>query len=71
MPEIARINGVPERWMATNARDRAKRQNRAKRSSSSRRQIQALPAQAAMIKARAVAAEKAPPMPQGDRDGAA
>jgi hypothetical protein len=54
-PEIARINNVPERWMADNDAIAAKRQNRAKQVAA-KQQSDALPNQAAMIKARAVAA---------------
>jgi hypothetical protein len=55
-PEIARINNVPERWMADDDKIAAKRQNRAKQQQK-QEAIQAAPAQAAMIKARAVAAK--------------
>jgi hypothetical protein len=54
-PEIARINNVPERWMADANAIAAKRQNRAKQMAA-KQQTDALPNQAAMIKARAVAA---------------
>jgi hypothetical protein len=55
-PEIARINNVPEAWMADPNAIAAKRQNRAKQQAA-QQAIQAAPAQAAMIKARAVAAK--------------
>jgi hypothetical protein len=55
-PEIARINNVPERWMADANAIAAKRQNRAKQMAA-KQQSDALPNQAAMIKARAVAAK--------------
>jgi hypothetical protein len=55
-PEIARINNVPERWMADDNMVAAKRQQRAK-AQAKQQAIQAAPAQAAMIKARAVAAK--------------
>jgi hypothetical protein len=55
-PEIARINSVPERWMSDADAIAAKRQNRAKQMAA-KQQIDAAPAQAAIIKARAVAAK--------------
>jgi len=55
-PEIARINNVPEAWMADQQSIAAKRKNRAA-AQQRQEQIQAAPAQAAMIKARAVAAK--------------
>lgn len=55
-PEIARINNVPEAWMADDAKIAAKRKNRAA-AQQRQEQIQAAPAQAAIIKARAVAAK--------------
>jgi len=55
-PEIARINKVRESWMATDQEIGQKRQNRAKQQAK-QEQIQAAPAQAAIIKARAVAAK--------------
>jgi len=56
LPEISRINNVPERWMADSQMVAAKRQNRAKQQAQ-KQQIDAAPAQAAIIKARAVAAK--------------
>jgi hypothetical protein len=55
-PEIAQINNVPERWMADDNQIAQKRQARAK-TQAQQAAIQAAPAQAAMIKARAVAAK--------------
>jgi len=55
-PEIARINNVPERWMADGDMVAQKRKNRAK-AAQQKQQIDAAPAQAAIIKARAVAAK--------------
>jgi hypothetical protein len=55
-PEIARINNVPERWMADGQAIAAKRQNRAKQIAQ-KQATDALPNQAAMIKARAVASK--------------
>ena len=60
IPDIARIQAVPERWMADDGKQKAKAMARAK-AQQRQEQIQAAPAQAALIKARAVAAEKAPP----------
>jgi hypothetical protein len=55
-PEIARINKVRESWMATDQEIGQKRQARAKQQAK-QDQIAAAPAQAAIIKARAVAAK--------------
>jgi hypothetical protein len=55
-PDIARINNVPEIWMADSQKIAQKRQNRA-RQQARQEQIQAAPAEAAVIKARAVAAK--------------
>lgn len=55
-PEIAQINNVPERWMAPPQAVQQKRQARAKQMAQ-KQQIDAAPAQAAIIKARAVAAK--------------
>lgn len=60
LPEIARNQMVPERWMATEEKIAEKRQARAQ-TQQRQEQIQAAPAAAAMLKAQAVAAEKAPP----------
>jgi len=60
VPEIAEIQAVPVKWMATTKELQAKRQQRAEQQQKAA-QIQALPAQAAMVKAQAVqgkAAEK-------------
>lgn len=51
--DTAEIQAVPETWMATDEEIQQKRQNRAKQAQQAA-QIQALPAQAAMIKAQAV-----------------
>jgi hypothetical protein len=58
--DIADINSVPERWMASDDVIKGKRQARAKQQQD-QQAIAAGPAAAAMIKARAVEAEKAPP----------
>ena len=55
IPEISRINNVPEVWMADDQKVAAKRQARAKQQQR-QEQIQSAPAEAAIIKARAVAA---------------
>ncbi len=76
LPEIAMIQGVPERWMADDDQVAKKREARAKQAEL-QQQIQSLPAQAAMIKAQATVSKaggppQAPgagqgqlPMPQG------
>jgi hypothetical protein len=64
VPEMSRIQKVPERWMSDEREIAAKGQARAK-AVQQKQQMDALPAQAAMIKARAVAAEKAPAMMPG------
>lgn len=64
-PEIARINGVPEAWMANDDAVAAKRKARAQQQAK-QDSINAAPAQAAIIKARAVAAKSgALEQPQG------
>jgi hypothetical protein len=55
-PAIAQINNVPEAWMADPAAIQQKRKARAQQQAR-QEQIQAAPAQAAIIKARAVAAK--------------
>lgn len=55
-PEVATIQGVPESWMAAPDKIAAKRQARAQ-AQERQQQIQAAPAQAAMIKAHATAAK--------------
>lgn len=57
IPAIADIQSVPESWMASPDKIAAKRQNRAQ-AQQTQQQIQALPAQAAMLKARAVVAKQ-------------
>lgn len=59
LPEIAAIQNVPERWMADASRIAAKRKARAN-SQQAQMQIQAMPAQAAMLKAQAVVAKNQP-----------
>jgi hypothetical protein len=56
IPEIARINNTPEIWMADGQAIAAKRKARAQ-AQARKEQIDAAPAQAAVIKARAVAAK--------------
>jgi hypothetical protein len=56
LPEIANIQSTPERWMADDELMAQKRQQRAKLMQQ-QQQIQALPAQAAMVKANATAAK--------------
>ncbi len=62
-PEIARIQSVPESWMASQDKIDAKRQARAK-AQQQQQQVQALPAQAAMLKARAMVAKQGGPQQQ-------
>ena len=57
IPEIAEQQAVPVTWMATDDQIAGKRENRAKMQQQ-QAAIQAMPAQAAMMKAQAVAAEK-------------
>jgi hypothetical protein len=65
IPEIARINNTPEAWMADPQAIAAKQKNRAQQMAK-QQAIQAAPAQAAIIKARAVAAKSgALEQPQG------
>jgi hypothetical protein len=64
IPELAEIGAVPARWMADERQIAMKRQNRARRSSARSRRRAA--GEAAMIKARAVAAKTlGPQVPQG------
>lgn len=58
-PAIARIQAVPESWMATPEAIAAKRKNRSQ-SQAIQQKIQALPAQAAMMKAQAVVQKNQP-----------
>ena len=53
-PQIAQIQGVPESWMSSPEKIAAKRQARAK-AQAEQQKIQAMPAQAAMLKAKAAA----------------
>lgn len=64
LPEIANIQDVPENWMASDESVRAKRQQRAK-AQQEQNAIQALPAQAAMLKAKATVAKQGGGLPQG------
>lgn len=57
IPEIADINGVPVSWMASDGMIQQRRRARAQQQAV-QQQIQAMPAQAAMVKANAVAQEK-------------
>jgi hypothetical protein len=59
LPEIAAIQNTPEHWMAPPDKIAAKRQNRAK-AAQQQAQIQAMPAQAAMLKAQSVVAKNQP-----------
>lgn len=63
IPEIARIQDVPESWMASDEEVAQKRQARAQQQQQAA-QIQALPAQAAMLKAQAVVAKQGGGLPQ-------
>jgi hypothetical protein len=63
-PEIARINKVRESWMATTQQVAQKRKARAQQVAQQQR-IQALPAEAAMVKAQAASAKAAPPQMPG------
>jgi hypothetical protein len=56
LPDIADINGTPERWMADKRAMAQKAQSRAK-AQQIQQQIQAMPSQAAMMKAQAVQAK--------------
>ncbi len=59
------IQAVPERWLNDDSTIKAKRQARAQQAAQ-QAQIQALPAQAAMVKAQAVVQKAgAPPAPAG------
>lgn len=59
IPEIADQQDVPVNWMSTDDQIAAKRENRAK-AQQAQQQIQAMPAQAAMMKAQAVAQKASP-----------
>jgi hypothetical protein len=63
IPAIAEIQGVPESWMADDQSVGQKRQNRAQAQQKAQA-IQALPAQAAMLKAQATVAKNQPGIPQ-------
>ena len=64
VPRIAEINSVPVSWMATDQEIQNKRRARAQ-AQARQQQIQALPAQAAMVKAQAVAAKAGGPPAEG------
>jgi len=68
IPDIARIQVVPEKWMADAQQIAAKRQARAK-AQQQQAQIQALPAQAAMMKAQAAVAKNQPGIAPGQAFG--
>ena len=59
LPEIGEMNEMPTRWSSTPQSLEAKRKNRAQQAEK-QQQLQALPAQAAMVKAQAVAAKSQP-----------
>lgn len=63
-PAIAKINNTPEEWMADDDMVAAKRQSRAK-AQQQKAALDALPNQAAMVKAQAVAAKNGILSPQG------
>ena len=69
LPEIADINGSPVRWMADDRKKAVKRQNRAQ-TAQVQQQIQAMPAQAAMMKAQAVQAKAGMMQQQPGPEGA-
>jgi hypothetical protein len=64
LPEIARLQSVPESWMSDPKQIAEKRRAR-QQAQQQKAQIDAMPAQAAMIKASAVQAQKAPQMLPG------
>jgi hypothetical protein len=68
VPAIARIQVVPTDWMATDQEISAKRQNRAK-AQQRQEAIQAMPAQAAMMKAQATVAKNQPGIAPGQAFG--
>ncbi len=59
LPEIAYIQGTPERWMASDQKMTDKRKARAQ-AEQRQQQIQAMPAQAAMMKAQSVVEKNQP-----------
>jgi hypothetical protein len=63
VPAIADIQAVPVSWMATDQQIASKRKGRAQ-AQARQQQIQAMPAQAAMLKAKAIASKSAPPPQQ-------
>lgn len=66
IPEIAMIQNVPERWMAAPELVVQKRQSRAQAQAQAQA-IQAMPAQAAMLKAQAVVAKHQPGIVPGEQ----
>jgi hypothetical protein len=64
IPAISEIQAVPTSWMADAAKIAQKRKNRAQQQEQQQK-LQAMPAQAAMIKANAVAQKAGAPPPQG------
>lgn len=67
IPAIAEIQGVPESWMADKDQISAKRKNRAQ-AQQTQQQIQALPAQAAMLKAQATVKKNEPGVPLAEHN---
>ena len=68
VPGIAEIQSVPESWMSSAQSIGQKRKNRAQ-AQAKQQQIQAMPAQAAMIKAQAVASKGQPQQVPGQEQG--
>lgn len=68
IPKIADAGGVPESWMADARAIQVKRQNRAK-AQARQEQIQAMPAQAAMLKAQATVNKNQPGIAPGQAFG--
>jgi Bacteriophage head to tail connecting protein len=67
-PAVAQIQSVPESWMASSDQIAAKRKARAQ-AQQQQQQVQQLPAQAAMLKARAVVAKQGGAQIQGQQPG--
>ena len=67
IPAISDIQGVPESWMADDKKIDAKRKNRAAAQREKMR-VDALPSEAAMVKAKAVAAKAGQPQQEPDQD---
>jgi hypothetical protein len=68
IPQISQIEAVPESWMATEAQVAQKRKNRAQ-AQKAQQDIQAMPAQAAMLKAQAVVNKNQPGVAPGQAFG--